>query len=815
MKNKQLLIVLCVLVIVASLLSVVACDVVATDEVKIVITNKAQLTAAWTEGEADRQLAVEITVGDAVDATKAYTVSSSDTNVVSVADDNKTLKAVGGGKATITVKADDVTDSVEINVTPSLKAVKITNKTALTAIWTVGDDARTLAIEFNPDYYQTNKPEYTVVSSDPTVVEVGADKATLTAKKLGEATITVTAGKFSDSVKLSVRPALESVQITNKEDLSAVWTDWSQKRTIALSFAPSEYYTADNTTATVTCNPDNAITVDGYTLTAAQTGSVTVTVSVAGQSDSFTVDIQRSVPQIAFEDTSGFTETAEGGNMNAIADVSVTLPVFTARACDGKAVTVVVTVPDGVQYDEQENSVIAPQGSYELTLTATDPVDETKVTTKKITVWFTRKLIEWNDGSWDVTEQYVADNEQKLATSMDGFQRMQFNAELSDYYYAEATFYTADYAVAGIANYVAESVDGDRARELISIVATSGNADYKIIDFDTNAGWDVQENTGANTVLYQYRLTEYGGLKALEKQDEMYVTKMSVLRLGTVFYMFYNDQYVAATDMDYYASQNTTPGLFVCGYSSDDYVSQINYFSDKEAVTNKYNELTLNGKSFIRPFVTGNDYAKSKNGFTANEKSTERGINFDYTDYTKGINSGCVSTYMFFEGDFTFSWEYKATSAWNKKNIKFQMYVEMLSLIEYRNTACGGIQLGADYDVNSQITKYMLNATGMAENPTKEEAPNVVSAEYATRFTISRKLCDGYALITLTATQLDGSDYTVTREIKIGATAENSTDGQTAFEDWNKPVVLIWRNFHIAGEYSNIMWKDGNDNWVK
>ena len=71
MKNKQLLIVLCVLVIVASLLSVVACDVVATDEVKIVITNKAQLTAAWTEGEADRQLAVEITVVDAVDATKA------------------------------------------------------------------------------------------------------------------------------------------------------------------------------------------------------------------------------------------------------------------------------------------------------------------------------------------------------------------------------------------------------------------------------------------------------------------------------------------------------------------------------------------------------------------------------------------------------------------------------------------------------------------------------------------------------------------------------------------------------------------------
>ncbi|MFR6641091.1 MAG: hypothetical protein ACLUSP_06980 [Christensenellales bacterium] len=57
---------------------------------------------------------------------------------------------MGGGTATVTVRAGDATDKVEITVTPSLKGVRITNKAALGESWVIGSADRTVELAFDP-----------------------------------------------------------------------------------------------------------------------------------------------------------------------------------------------------------------------------------------------------------------------------------------------------------------------------------------------------------------------------------------------------------------------------------------------------------------------------------------------------------------------------------------------------------------------------------------------------------------------------------------------------------------------------------------
>ena len=168
-----------------------------------------------------------------------------------------------------------------------------------------------------------------------------------------------------------------------------------------------------------------------------------------------------------------------------------------------------------------------------------------------------------------------------------------------------------------------------------------------------------------------------------------------------------------------------------------------------------------------------------------------------------------VSPYVWFSGDFTFSWDYKATSASGGEP---RMIVEMRSFIGYDHDSCGGIQFGAQYNSDGALNRYLLNAAKLAEGSKWNEPGAGTDATAGSRFTISRKIYDDYAEITLTATSLTDPTKTFTRTIKLGSTADKSTDGTTAFEGWNRTVVLQWHNTGVAGEYSNISWTSGSAN---
>ena len=90
-----------------------------TNPVKaLTIANKEDLTAAWRVEEADRDITLttdptNLNVGELID-NGDITVTSSNPEVIAAF--NLKLKAISAGKATITVTAGDIKDSVEIEV---------------------------------------------------------------------------------------------------------------------------------------------------------------------------------------------------------------------------------------------------------------------------------------------------------------------------------------------------------------------------------------------------------------------------------------------------------------------------------------------------------------------------------------------------------------------------------------------------------------------------------------------------------------------------------------------------------------------------
>ena len=89
----------------------------------IAISNESDLTAEWTLGEADRTVHVTFTPDTFTEENTQFTVESSNTNVITVY--GKSIKAVGAGTSTVTVRAGEVSDSVEITVTIGLPTVTV------------------------------------------------------------------------------------------------------------------------------------------------------------------------------------------------------------------------------------------------------------------------------------------------------------------------------------------------------------------------------------------------------------------------------------------------------------------------------------------------------------------------------------------------------------------------------------------------------------------------------------------------------------------------------------------------------------------
>ena len=785
------------------------------------ITNKQELTAEWTEGGAERKVNIALAPEQYTTDNTNVVVESDNTNVI-IAHGN-TLKAVGGGVAKITAYYGNVSDSVTVIVTPKLKKIEISNKAELASAWVSGDDDRAVNVTFNPDYFNTANPNVEITSSATGVVSV--DGKNIRAVSVGEAVITATAGDFTDSVKVVVRPALSDFAITDLAALSAEWDLGTANRNVNIDFGGSEYWTTDNTDVAVISSNKDVIKTEGNILSAVGVGTARINVQVRDITKMFTVKVVLGAPVFEVE---GETEIAVmDGEKIALPTVSAFTSDNSSRIDDSK-INVTLSDAENMTVTNDNTLEVASYGEYTLTYSAIDPRVANKVGSVTINVIVARNIFSGDKGSYFVSKERVPAAEQVVENSNSGYSGARFNITPGKFYYAEALFvgdrfYTpGNWMGVGMGHFAADAEN----RVLTSFVM-NGNNDHKVKDLDTtSASWDFSEGDAANRVYYSWRLGEYRGLDTgtIGQSDRI---KYAVARIGDDFFAFVNDQYVCCVSPEYYRNIDTIPGLFGADMRELK-ITEIDFVSGEVAKT-KVNELLKGGSGVASAYVPNEYYlgSKAEGNFTVNVATDERGANFDFNadnDNKKDYNSSCVSPYVYFDGDFTLEWEYRPT--WTSHEFgtgNTGSIFELRSINYWSELNKFGVRFS--WDGSTPVVQFIAHRPqeekfGWTNESAKYAQSSTVYQNlmnYGVKMRVTRKITDGKATIT----------YTVIPFIDA-----NKTEGQVLFEVTQADIdqsnfgnnyqiateVLqcVWHNMETAGEYSNIRWAHtATPDWIK
>ena len=255
----------------------------------IAITNKNVLTSVWYIGDDARMVEVKLSPDDFTLENTDVQITSSNPQVIKA--EGKTLTALAEGTSTITAKAGEFSDTVDVTVSvPELTGISI-NEADLKKPWTVGDADREVVVTYDPaSIYNNENTPYTITSDNTSAVTVIENKK-IHAVACGEAKITVVAGNKTAEVTINVRPALESVSISNEAALKAKWVIGDAARTVEVSLAPSDCYSSENTTVEITSSNEQAIVVSGKTLTAIGLGKSTITVTAGDKTAEIELEV--------------------------------------------------------------------------------------------------------------------------------------------------------------------------------------------------------------------------------------------------------------------------------------------------------------------------------------------------------------------------------------------------------------------------------------------------------------------------------------------------------------------------------------------
>ena len=810
---------------------------VSVSELMGISINEADLKKPWTVGDADREVVVTYDPANIYNNENTpYTITSDNTSAVTVIE-NKKIHAVACGEAKITVVAGNKTAEVTINVRPVLESISISNKAALKAKWAVGDATRTLNINYTPHgYYNDDNTTVTVSSSNTSAITVSGK--TLTAAGVGTSTITVTYGTgenaLTDSVEITVVPALKSLSITSEKTLN--WTlDGSNSATISVSFDPEEYYSAVD--VTVTASGDDIVTTDGLTITAnGNVGTATITVAYKDDAtikDTITVTTTVSNPSIELSGN-GVTLIQDGDKqgqyqLNGLHGATISLPTVNKAACDNRDDNIilddlVLSDTEKMALDNNELTV-SEKGEFTVTYTVKDSRDETKTATVTLNISIFRKVLADN-GDYSMKEgcAFVEDDKQVVVGSNTGISFVPFNVQPSKNYYAEVTFDSKYFLSAdggwwdsGIG--MGHFLPNESGRLLMSYVDKAKT--HKVKDFNTTVNWETDETKDAS-IIYSYKLDEFRGIVFNTADDNTPNTvKYAIARIGDDFFCFVNDVYVCSVSPELYRNSDTIPGIFAVAMKNDNgntEATKISYVFDAEAKT-KVSSLLKGGSGVASAYVPNEYYlgSKAEGNFTVNVATDERGANFDFNadnDNKKDYNSSCVSPYVYFDGDFTLEWEYRPT--WTSHEFgtgNTGSIFELRSINYWSELNKFGVRFL--WDGSTPVVQFIAHRPQEEQfgwaNESKKYAQSSTEYQnlmnYGVKMRVTRKITDGKATIT----------YTVIPFIDA-----NKTEGQVLFEVTQADIdqsnfgnnyqiateVLqcVWHNMETAGEYSNIRW---------
>lgn len=694
--------------------------------------------------------------------------------------------------------------------------------------------------------------DVTVSSSDDTV---SIDGYIITAVKEGSATIQLFATykniPLNKTLNLTVIPSL-SFSLTGTNGLD----DWrlanSATKTVGITYGYEEY-NFDKFPLKATVSKEGVITAqatsEGVILTQVGAGDVTVTVS--DMSDSVTQTFNVSVtkaPEIVLEDGSEAT-------VNVLDGETVSLPVKAIRY-NGEDISekLSATLSDNekLTLSGKKQLTVGTTGApatYTVTYTVKDDVLNLDSEQLVITVKSFRNVIgAYNDDDVKADTvlkddcKYVANAEQKIKTTHGGSDvvlRAGFNIEPSKQYYAEATFnYPSPANVdgsffAGLGHYLQDNTVNRSVIGAMDIA--DGQADWDennffIRDYNGTAMTNSQDNS---QTFFWYSLSNY---RQIFDKTQRRVTFMTA-RSGDTFYYFINGYYLGSVSYEYFRDKDTIPGIF--GYKIVDNgdgvqdISNIVYCGGNDAQARLDDLLYNNDNSygFVTPYVFWKadvTYFNSRNNKVVTGKDNERGIHFDYTKNDAGYYDGGVSPNLFFEKDFTFSFDYKNTSTTStnafmqvqlrtRRHDKTVIQAGML----FDGTIASGARMlaGEVKDATTPVAKkelYTLGWTSIMDGVITDGIGEYIvdlngfngqlDDSQGIRFVITRKVGTANSVVKVTVASKANPSQSMTQTYTCTYTTVNN-----ASVKWDDGVQVVWNNYKCAGEYSNIKWSYSAD----
>lgn len=716
----------------------------------------------------------------------------------------------------------------------SATVLQIANKDELQAEWYEDGEDRTVKLTLPPELTEN---DVRITSNNPAVVLV--EGKTLKAAGVGMAKITVFADDESDSVNIRVKQSLKEITITNKSELRKILVN--EERTVEFSVRP-DAYDVENAKVEITSSNASVVSVNDKTAKAVGLGDATLTVKIGNISDSVDVSVvNMSNPTFGIGD---------GTVVKGLTGKKIELP-FAALSCDGKDLRdyVEAVCDNGLTFDKKTMSVTAAQkGEYSVTMSVADPRDVSKSTSVTFTVQTYRNIFADYNGygnigyeSYEDGKQFVADAEQ--VTSFDRWDATfaSFDMIPSRTYYAEividseskadwSTFYGMTHSVKGDASRwltaymdrgAAVTRDPDPADEESRYY--SGARDFRIKDIDIENDmncWELHQGNNPKTqILYSYGLYRFRGLDKIES----FPCKLATARIGDFFYFFVNDDYVCTVTNEYLQGKDTVPGYFQqTGIQTD--IKNIVWLSGAEAEA-KFNALTDNGSKMFGEFAPS-EWWKAENEASehiAHATDNDKGANYTFdTDALTGENKGIVTPYIFFDGNFTFEWEYQFDPSTTAGNWDRFMALEVRHLRDeneqwgsnYSNKYAflfgSSWQKNVDNDLCAMVKCFSKNKPNDWdwERPTmspggKEWYSNSEKLKYSvTRICMENDEGKPFARYTFVIQRADGTERS------------EWTYDDYGLDKWNspcEPVILLWKNKGVKGTYSNVKWSIPQD----
>ena len=714
----------------------------------------------------------------------------------------------------------------------------IVNKSELQAVWFEEDEDREVKLKLPSEI---TEDDVMVTSSNPAAVLVetevkdGKKVFILKAAGAGISKITATALNEKDSLNITVKQALKEISVTNKSALAKIVN--GEERTVEYSVKP-DAFDVDNAKIEITSSDTGVITVSGKTVKAVGKGTATLTVKAGKFSDSVEISvIDLSAPVFAAE---------EGAVVNGLSGADIKLPA--ALSCDGKDLSAKVTAecPDGITFDKNAMTVkAAATGNYNVRLSVSDDRNSALTTTLNITVSVYRNIFADYNGYGNISYEHYADGKQYVedGQQVTGFDRKDatfasFDIQPSKVYYAEMVIDSAGKPDWSTFYGMTHSVKGDATRWLTAYVDRgaavttehenkdddkyyNGARDFRVKDIDivNDANcWELHNgNQPRSQVLYTYGLNRFRGIDKIDS----FPCKLATARIGGFFYFFVNDDYVCAVTNNYLQDKDSVPGYFQqSGIGTD--LKNIVWLTGSEAEA-KFNALTDNGNKLFSEYAP-TDWWKNVN--MASERishSTDASLGANFTIDTTTLtgdgseNMGTVTPYIFFDGNFTFEWEYQFADDSPAGNWDRYMSLEARHLRDESNNWDSNYSnkyaflFGSTRQDNGSNGQCLTVKCFSKDKTADDDWAHPVLVQGGTEWYVkSKKL--RYRVTRVCCVDGKGNPvarYTFTVEDPDGTDKSIWTFEDYGLDKWKspcEPVILSWKNKGVKGTFTNVKY---------